>query len=550
MKRLAVDTLWLTRTTLLLYIPIGLVSVPIAMTNIEISTRELVFVSLVVTGAMTIMMLLAMMLSRIPFRGNLRLVLFLLVVLVMGTLRGTLLFHLLEWLQIESQVTLLSRIIASAASVVLWLTLISLASSALEENRRQYQLRFASRALKSAKRAELPPDELAKKIDALSNIQALQASLSKIADTARQEQVSEGNLLLSASQLRDEIENSLRPLSHRIWFNETLSQPQFRLVGLLQQALKTPEFRPVLTGLITMIWFIAGAGAFGPLIPVLLGAGFAGVLVTIFSAIAKRLSRGKTLKEIQSLFIFLFIGSATHACAEILVNQITGESWVEDQLSSFIWMALTLFGAMLAISALQVVSNDLKLLDQMLDEAVLYLDGDVRHRFAGYLHNSLQSELSALAIRLELASKESPESTDEVISRLEEISRLSIGTDFSNRDLNPEQKLSRVISGWSGIIEVEIDLCDELWKHQERLALFVEIVQEATANAVRHARAEWLKIGAKAADGKIRVEILNPQNDAKSRKASVGMAWLKNVATDVKSEITLQGEHLISFILE
>lgn len=550
MKVFTANPFWITRSSLLAYLPISFVSVPVALTNSTVPIEKLILLSTFLTLVVSLLVLVMIPLKGILTSNLIKFASFFLALALIGAVRGFLLFDLLDWLEIESSASLPARIIASSASVIFWLSAISITTSALEDNRRRYQNRFAQKALAVAGQSSNSPANLVQKIDRLSNIKALQNSLSNIADEARRAKISEGDLLVAAAKLRDEIENSLRPLSHRVWYNETSGQPQFRLVGLLHQALRSPGFSPITTGAITFLWFLAGAGAFGPLLPVALGALSAGLFVSILTAISKRALRNKTIRPALTTILFPGIAMLSHAMSNRFVFIATGQSWVDDQFASFIWMSLTLTGVLLAISALHTVQSDLVLLEQMLDDVSLDIDGETRAKFAGFLHNTLQSELSALAIRLEMAHSDNPNMANQVIARLEELSKTSIGEEFSNREDNPAHKLRQVVAGWDGIIEIDLTVCKKLSASPVSMALFVEVVQEAVSNAVRHSHASRITIFTYEHEDAIRVEISNPHSGKTEYTASLGQAWLEKFATDIQKSVSANSEYKIEFLLK
>lgn len=544
MKSFPVKNFWFSWRALALYSPVSLISIPVALTNTEISFSQMTQISLLLTGvSLSGFALLILLKKFVPKATALRSTVFVFGALGLGAIRGQTLSELLSFYQVSDASSALSRIVSSSFSTLLWLLLLCLLSSSLEENRNRYQNRFANKALAEAGKQTLSEAELAQEIDELKNIKVLKQNLSQIADLAKSEKVSEEKLLFAAAKLREQIENSLRPLSHRIWFNENLNRPQFRIAGLLGQALRQPWFSPVLTSLAVTLWFIVGAYSLGPAVPVLLKAALSGALLLTSMTIAKRLLRDRKLSRAKGALVFLGISGLSHGGSDLLVLLITGQGWVQDAFSNFILLTIFVSAVLIIVSSLRVLRLDLELLDQMLEEASLLGTSQVRSRFAGYLHNSLQAELTSLAIRLEQAASKDEGSTARAIARLEEIANRSIGSDFTSKDLAPAERLAKVISGWEGIAEVQISICPELEKDTKKFALFVELTEEAIANAVRHADGKEIQIQtAKTAEG-IAVTIINSDSRTANPKG-LGTSWLERYASAVTTTVTSRGREL------
>jgi len=135
--------------------------------------------------------------------------------------------------------------------------------------------------------------------------------------------------------------------------------------------------------------------------------------------------------------------------------------------------------------------------------------------FARRVHGELQSEVAAMAIRLdqELAkTRPSATRTAELQATLEQ--RVQQVFEAPELGLNPSEVLTEISETWDGICEIEVQLAPtdavELMKDPIAVETALEIVREAVSNAIRHgqARSVWVSLSF-TDESTVRVEIAN-----------------------------------------
>ena len=170
---------------------------------------------------------------------------------------------------------------------------------------------------------------------------------------------------------------------------------------------------------------------------------------------------------------------------------------------------------------------------------------------AAYLHNLLQSELLAITKQMEISSGDldSADSLKELETLLDRVNR-PIKDDFKKFLNNPIDRLSRLQSAWKGIAEIEIAVPDLALEDQSRNILLVQIVEEAIANAVRHANATHIHVSAELLeDSRVRFSILNNGISAKEESLGLGSAWLDHHAPNSWSRKKLENGSELTFTL-
>lgn len=522
---------WLSPPAIALYFPVSFISTLLALPNSQLSFWEITWIAALITAAAATVLALGLLLKPKAETGWIpRMTLFTVFTLLAGGLRGWLLAELTLVSSATELEQVTNRVINSALSTTFWLFCFSLIYSVLEQNQRNFQSQFAQIAHSSSQRLALSESEIAEEIDGLQNIKSLKQSLRGIAQFTNQTAVSEDQLLVAAAKLRAEIENSLRPLSHRIWFNELRNQPQFRLTGLISQALVAPKFDPLLTALLSSAWFVLGAYTLAPIDHVLTKVAASGVSLFLLLLLARRFSNRLFRSRLASGALILGICYISYFTGDFAVLMFTGEVWIENAYTSLVLLPFALAILILVLAVVSVLAEDFELINGLMEESGLRLDSQTRSRFAGYLHNSLQAELTSLAMQLERAAQEDRTAVEGTLARLAEVAERSIGSDFTAREVSPADRLRQVVSNWRGIILVQVNVCPELASDLRKLALFVELCEEAIANAARHAKASEIQISTMATEAGIQVWIQNPISESQKARHSLGTAWLNRYA--------------------
>jgi glucose-6-phosphate-specific signal transduction histidine kinase len=193
----------------------------------------------------------------------------------------------------------------------------------------------------------------------------------------------------------------------------------------------------------------------------------------------------------------------------------------------------------LLVSSFQLVNRDRDQLITMIDSelAANGWTGGLKEKYltqnaAAYLHNLLQSELLAITKQMEISSVDS-ESIDSLKELGELLDRLNrpIKDDFQRFLNNPIDRLNRLQSAWKGIAEIELIIPSQALEDQSRNILLVQIVEEAIANAVRHASATLIRVNAElVADNRVRFSILDNGSSGKEESFGLGSALLDHHA--------------------
>ena len=364
----------------------------------------------------------------------------------------------------------------------------------------------------------------------MSGIKQFQNNLQRILQTLDKSEYREQELLVAASRIKAEVEGSLRPLSHKIWFSETLTRPRFRGVGVLRESLETPRFSPLTSAVVFWFWFAFGSAALMSCWGLMVGALISAVSIFLLTSWASKLTLGKKFHPVIGMLLLGCISSLSYATLVIgMAISFPGEFGGNTESRDLIFP----LGALLVLivtSVFMAMRENFKLLEELVDSAATLTSKRLSAEFASYLHNTLQSELTNLALTLERAAEKTEGYDQELRERLEQISNRSIGSDFASRSNNPQERLLKVIQAWSGIIEVRFDPRDLAAIDESQLAFFAELIEESISNAVRHAGAQWMEIRCALTSAGAEVRITNPSAKSTVESKSLGTSWLTSKA--------------------
>ena len=172
---------------------------------------------------------------------------------------------------------------------------------------------------------------------------------------------------------------------------------------------------------------------------------------------------------------------------------------------------------------------------------------DVAERhLASFLHNSLQSELLAIAGQLEEAAiSNDREKSAEILQRVSSLINRSFIDDFQKFAESPLERLETVRKSWSGILEIEIDIPEAALAFPARNTSLVQTIEEFAANSYRHGSAT--KVSISAVENSIGLHLTLKSNGTRkiSAKRGLGSEWLDQIAIGSwKMQSTLTGTNL------
>jgi len=411
-------------------------------------------------------------------------VVFALIALGTGLVRGgVMVFIGVPW-GLISPGTAWAQVINSGISAMVWLGLAGLVFAGRERYRRVYKSLLVQAATHPQSDSMHPAAWATRE-----TIENMRANVSARLDEAKGDPTPEA-LMNAADTIRTEIEENLRPLSHRLWFGAFDDYPHARLSQLLRDGVVTFNV-PVLA--IVTTWFIGGliGGPMlfglvrGVLAAIISSLVLAGLLIA-FRAVAQRKSN-----LWLSMLCLVVAGVLPVVSADVALRFMGFTSNLTIETGLIVFLPLALIPMMAMGSAIALANADR-------DAVIAVARRQVDHTYdsyansiqaSTYLHNTVQSELTGLALQLRhAASSGDTQLSQDVVERAQAVIQRSFSEDLQFRKKDLATRAERIGQAWRGICDVHIDVT-VTDSPDDRIYLALQAVEELITNAVRQAQA-------------------------------------------------------------
>lgn len=487
-------------------------------------------------------------LEPLDTRTNNRVVIFL--VTLIGAFRGFFIYFGLKLIDLEQFADLLTRIYTSTFTTLLWFTASIYLFSLHENLKKEFDL-FVRKSFITL--ATIDPSKLHKiPLAITSEIQEIELRIQETLNSTFQTLVSREILTTAAQQLRDCIETSIRPLSHRLWFQAGQSYPKISLGALIKDGLRRQRFS--ITYANTFIALLTL-----PNLTALLGlarsvfATFVIVLVIwgYFTLQRKYVPLGTSDLIAIKVLNFALPG----AILSVVFFCLNKYVFLDDfGLYNFMYIPIC-FILFLSASTIHLMRSDqihfinelyASLRARIPDQESAEI-GRSGREIAGFLHNSVQSELMALSYQLEeLSNDPDSEQTRSVLEKLSSSLSAQITRNFENFNEKPHERLLVLETSWKGIVSVEFasDLSTLSTFHRAHDA--VQVIEEAITNAVRAAGATQIKISWQQPNQtELRLSISDNGQFNFEGTAGLGTKWLDEIAFGRWSRNVVDGQTIL-----
>ncbi|AIC48116.1 ATP-binding protein [Rhodoluna lacicola] len=372
-----------------------------------------------------------------------------------------------------------------------------------------------------------------------------QASLRAFADMAKYELSSIGRSTNGedsanqyASAIRRLVAEQLRPLSHRIWEQENKRISSFSLSEIARQAIFSfTQARTVVAVVYAITAFpsiIKSVGiSEGILRSILAGA----VIQVGFWLMSEFRPKKYWVATCWFLLANLAVSFLTFVTGEIVFGYVSAFDEFQTVLAVWLWLTqLTfisafLFGVRKGSSEIKQEFADLYG-SETIDRAVRLSQARIQNRdFANYLHGQVQNKLLAVALGLE-KGEATKEELEQALALVENILKtLDSGFQTLNSgDL--ESELAKLSNQWLGFVRITWNLDSHLKNLETRKRiLLIQLIDEATSNAIRHGLAKNVFVLAKVlSDQKINLEVIDDGIGPRAGKAGLGSTFFNSVS--------------------
>lgn len=470
-----------------------------------------------------------------------------LLIAVIGLIRGYFSYIGLGLLDFPEYAELPIRLATSTSSTLLWLTLAIYLVSMHEKFKNDFDS-FIRTSFNTLSKVE--PAQLRKIPAALApEIKAIEVQIQKSLSHMYQSVVTPEILLSVSQQLRDCIETSIRPLSHRLWLQDGKVYPRVSLRALLREGLSRQDF-----SIYSAVSFLALLSSFNLSSSIGVPRASLAILITFAITSGYFLIQRKYVPNISmaSKTIKILNLSAPGLALSGVFYLLNTYIFLDDFGFLNLFLLPISFTVFLLASTIRVVREDqsrffsqLKLdIDSRIAEQVNNQDQQSGKEVAAFLHNSVQSELLALSYQLEELSK-NPDSNEAKVTleRLASSLTAQIGKNFENFNEKPTERLSTLVSAWSGIALVEYASDLDVLLGFSRAHDVVQVIEESITNAVRTANATVIRISwERTGSLNLRVEVKDNGHVDHIGASGLGTQWLDEIAYGRWSRETIDGQ--------
>ena len=469
---------------------------------------------------------------------------------IAGALRGVLIYYAIQAFHYIEPSSLLSRIGTSTTTTLLWLTAISVMLTSRKKFLSDYEalLRRAIVTLSFQMNVN-KSSSISKELEGeLHEIEELLHLAFKDDDLPH----TKNSLIIGAATLKKLIEEKIRPLSHRLWIESASWVPKVNIGNSLVTSIKELDLPPgplaiflALTSTINITTTLGWqSGAFATIVIL--------VEVYVLANFYQRKIRPKNIRSYPLNTVLLLIPGLTLSGTFYISNKYLFNDDVTTL--NLIYLLIFLMAALL-VSAFQLANRDREKLLHDIEKLLVENGSDSEFRrknmsenVASYLHNSLQSELLAIAGQMESSAErvdsvELKNTLELLVARLNQ----PIKDGFDNFLSNPLARLKKLQSAWRGIADVEISIPKDVLTNHKRNILLVQCIEEAIANAVRHSKASNVQVKAQLLeDQRVLLSVLNDGEPLKAESLGIGSAWLDHHAPHSwKRRVSESGTELV-----
>ena len=151
--------------------------------------------------------------------------------------------------------------------------------------------------------------------------------------------------------------------------------------------------------------------------------------------------------------------------------------------------------------------------------------GEAQHKsdLANYLHGEIQAGLTASSLLLQQAAKSGD--SDLAQEALERASGL-LNQDLTNisftRMAAPALKIPKIVDAWKGIADISLALPPYELLGETTIRNLVQLIEEAIANAIRHAQASDIKISGVLKESVLTISIISNGEPMAKGRAGLG----------------------------
>lgn len=525
-----------------LYAIASIFSVSLRLEGFKLS-RDFIFASLglgiLITSVTAILLYIGF--SLVDQLQNLRKLIVLPMLMVVGAIRGCLLYYEIELFNYENKLHILASAISSTFYTAIYYAGASLSVELLSTQKIRIQHEFQ-------RATELRLGSLSR-LDTHQIDSEYRKSMDSIRDAIRSHLPNNSEQLPNSQQtseiaeeIREQIQMVLRPLSHRLWFDSTGELRNVSISRTLLDAVKYLDFSPRFILCYQILVGIFGIGLSIGLRDALIKTSIAGVTTIFCFRIYRYLQKHQTWTwGYRSALFLVMAGGFPVITSEAISDSINiNTNWIAGAIISPTLPALIVVNSifLLVLRDQQFVLSAAKSVSESQKNALSQVANQISMReLSGYLHNNLQSELLRISKQLDMPQFDEKRS-NELIIELENALQRSI---FDVQEIRKRglDRIEAIADAWQGIADITLEIHITQPLDREMEYLLSEAVEEMITNSIRYGDATTISVLISDSPG-LSVKLSHNGSGQLHSEGGLGSVWLSSIAS---GGLTLDKHH-------
>ena len=549
----------LSQTAFLAFVPVGILGVAIVIPVEKVTASQRFDWFLVGVIAQGVLAIVIFIFNRIYFRfikgAKFSVAYIFFALFTSGALRGIAIGQAAPIFDLADPIAPAVRAINSGITVIIWMGIIGLMLEAQSSYVREYQDLYQRFLMLKSGRL---PDGRALNSGRLSEIAEQVAQMTSPVRT-KLAKLSEGSFTdaqvrEAVADLQQVVKEQIRPLSHRLWFDRTSHLLKFKLSNLLLDAFKTDE-TPILffTALTTFSIFVGTTVSMGINKGAVISLIF-GMTIYMLFTLEKLLLKIEIIKSkfIHPIFLIL-IATVPLLLTHVYFNFSEIAYW---GLFSNVGVAGSVFLTAIFTTMLsQSLIDRAKIIDILTTQITSgYVEEHLQaiarmtedSEIASYLHSSLQSELTAVALKLDQAAKSgNRDEVKSIIQYAQIVIERDLTVNFHAGEHSPLERINALLDAWRGIADIKIDLQKIELCETQVLTDISQVIEEAVSDAVRFGNANLISISGDASPDHYYFKVTDNGKSKPQVGSGLGTILLDEIAPNLwRREFALEGTNL------
>lgn len=480
-----------------------------------------------VTVSIVLSLIIAWQLKMLSIKPNRGAVFYLAPFLIIGLTRGFLVTMVLNAFSNQAMEPLYLRIPIGIVSAFLWLGFLTYFINQSRSYKQRFGALFSQAVLESIGGN---PREGRLDLNKTPEILGFKRDLNNLINFDNVDSNERDRIFVAASLIKSHINLVLRPLSHRLWISSDFQIPRFRYWRLFHDAIMNLNFS---LASVLVPWI--GLFFFGTLPYLPFTASLHLSLIFIIALILPLLLAQLALRLRVNGYLIVSLLAVLYMFTPTLLTNSLLEIWNLGYALDFSNLinpltALTGISLVLLISVLRLIKADRSTLLASIPEAL----DSIRQRkyMASFLHNSLQSQLTSIAMQLDNSPNQivSVEAKT-ALERLGSLINREISSDFRATPQTLELMLIEIADSWRGLANVDFKGVMESDLAPEEISTLLFFFEEVVANSVRYGGASAVSFELRTEPAKFFLTASHNGGGEIVKGSGLGTLWLDEYAS-------------------